>query len=465
MNHKEKVAFFDLDYTLIGVNSTKEFLKFVLKENIYSLISFYFYSIIFTLFSLLGIKTGSKKLLFLLKGLSEHEIYDFAKKFVRNVLIKNTNKKVFDKLDNLKLKGYKIIIISSGIQEVVKHFSKHFLIEEYHSSVLSYGEDSICKGCLKINIEGKKPDELKKIKFLKEDSLCYTDNIEDINLRHFVGKLIGVSNNFKEKEFWEKNNIETLELIKKKISYFEVMIPSIYYLKHRTTLKQLILQQGIFLTISIIFFKVNLFYFILFWLAYISFYEIGYFFNDIHSVKFENHARKRIYTPNKNKIYLFTISHLFFGFLPILLLNINNLYVKTFILFNFITLIIFLVHNLIKEGKPRLFSYPFLKLSHFIVPMSFFLNIYELIIISCGLALFYLPKYISSYYYKKVLSKENTSLNKIFLIIQTFILLVIIILFFIIPNFNLTLLFFPAIFLTLEYMNTLKYLKRLIHIN
>ncbi len=435
----KNIVFFDLDYTFVNTNTTIGFIKYCLKNKKREyFFRFLLMNILFLISPLISPfkKIGAKDLLFLLRGMKKEELYLFGKEYAKEIFNNNLNKKVYSILEEHKIKGKKLILITSTIEEVAQNFSELMGFDDYFSSKLNY-KDNLFNGKLRENIEGKKDLIIKQIKNKYPDSsiVFYTDNSEDLSSKKYVNEFIGVANNSNQVSFWRDKKIKYIDLSSKKIDKKTLFIPGFYYFKYRITLKQFVLYHFLFFLIILFTIGKNLpFSFIsiaLAWIAYISLYEIGYFMNDLYSTRLEKNPTFRIKTPSKKEKLFFIFFHFFFFIIISLSLlfflrGLIQLNIFIFLVLSLFILLVFILHNIVNPKK-RLFTYFFLKISHIIIPFSIIINIDFLIFLFVSLIIFYLPKYLLEYFLRHNYGKK-ISLNprkKIFFVQLIFIFIII----------------------------------------
>ncbi|MFD3157541.1 HAD-IB family hydrolase [Haloimpatiens sp. FM7330] len=192
----EKLAIFDVDYTLTKKETAFEFLKFMLKKNP-TFIAHVPKSFISALFYVLKIYDAGKakeRFLGFIDGIEEKDMEQIVKEFYKSKLSQILYKDAIDTMRKLKNQGYKVILISASaefylkelynIKEVDKIIGTRFKIEEgIHKRVIE-GEN--CKGEEKVK---------RLMKYLKQEeieadfkeSYMFSDSLADLPLFKLVG--------------------------------------------------------------------------------------------------------------------------------------------------------------------------------------------------------------------------------------------------------------------------------------
>lgn len=113
--------------------------------------------------------------------------------------------------------------------------------------------------------------------------------------------------------------------------------------------------------------------FAIYYLAFISIYEIGYIFNDFVSVKFEKNPRKRLqdYVPSNSVIITWIIIRVL-CFIAVIFFE--GVYTEVnWWLFYTLLILVFAVHNIIKKSENKIFTFFSLAGLRFYAPLFFIL--------------------------------------------------------------------------------------------
>lgn len=201
-----------------------------------------------------------------------------------------------------------------------------------------------------------------------------------------------------------------------------IVIPFFYFIQTRIVLSiNFLFQYFLEIVTSIIIFLVLFkpFYldaltlFLFYYLAFISVYEIGYFINDTISTKYENKPNKRL--DNKKSflfIFFFIIIRLIFFILISFYLDLEHNYIWWF--FYIFLILIFTLHNLLREIYYRIATFQILAFLRFIAPFFFILDFNYLLIICNIVALTYVPYRTLSYMSHRKISYRYISRNYLF---------------------------------------------------
>jgi len=193
---KEKLAIFDVDFTLTKRETLVEFYFFMMKKNP-RLLKYLPKSIYSTIFYVLKIHDASKvKKTFIrfIDGIEENEMKKIVKEFYEKRLSKILYKDAIGMIKKMKAQGFKIYLISASaefylrelynIEEVDKVIGTRFTLENgLHRNQIT-GEN--CKGEEKV----KRLKEVLKNESIEvdfENSYMFSDSLSDLPLFDLVG--------------------------------------------------------------------------------------------------------------------------------------------------------------------------------------------------------------------------------------------------------------------------------------
>lgn len=192
----EKLAIFDVDFTLTKRETLIEFYTFMVKKNpkliLYAPVSI-FYSILYLLRLIPAAKTKENFISFI-NGINESDMKLLVKEFYEKRLSKIIYEDALSTIKEMKRRGYKIYLISASaefylnelyhIKEVDKIIGTQFTVIDGCHSKKILGEN--CKGKEKVT---------RLIKSLKEDNIevdfknsyMFSDSLSDLPLFNMVG--------------------------------------------------------------------------------------------------------------------------------------------------------------------------------------------------------------------------------------------------------------------------------------
>lgn len=131
------------------------------------------------------------------------------------------------------------------------------------------------------------------------------------------------------------------------------------------------------------------------YILFISIYELGYVFNDLISPNYEQNARKRFsYKIEKGEIIIFFLIRIaLFCFILFFRPSQN----QQMLLAGTVTIsAIFLIHNIIKDSKYKIFTFFSLAYFRFILPILYFLSPEVIVELSGTIILLYVfPRFIT----------------------------------------------------------------------
>ncbi|MCB2340727.1 HAD-IB family hydrolase [Clostridium estertheticum] len=193
---KEKLAIFDVDYTITKRETLVEFYIFMLKKNprYIKYLPKSIFSSLFYVFKIYDASKTKKTFIRFIDGIEENDMKKIVKEFYEKRLSKILYKDAIDTIKKMKKQGYKIYLISASaefylselynIKEVDKVIGTRFIKENgFHRNQI-LGEN--CKGEEKV----KRLKEVllkENIEVDFENSCMFSDSLSDLPLFNLVG--------------------------------------------------------------------------------------------------------------------------------------------------------------------------------------------------------------------------------------------------------------------------------------
>jgi len=193
---KEKLAIFDIDYTLTKRETLVEFYFFMMKKNprFIKYLPKSILSSIFYVFKVYDASKAKRTFIRFIDGIEENDMKRIVKEFYKERLSKILYKDAIAMIKKMKLEGYKIYLVSASaefylsefynIKEVDKVIGTRFIKENglHRNKIL--GEN--CKGEEKV-IRLKEVLRKGNIEVDFENSYMFSDSLSDLPLFNLVG--------------------------------------------------------------------------------------------------------------------------------------------------------------------------------------------------------------------------------------------------------------------------------------
>lgn len=206
-----KIAFFDLDKTILSKDSIIPFLKFYIKKRP-KVIFNYLLSIPYLVLFLLKIIDNNKIKEFIskiFKGETVKSISDIGEEFAASVIPSFYYKDALKEIDKLKNEGYELILITASFYFYAKAIAKNLGFDKCIATELWHFKDKYTGFIYGQNCYGKE----KRFRLLTEGygekeidgKIAYSDSISDIPLFNFAETKICINPNKKFEKYVIKN--------------------------------------------------------------------------------------------------------------------------------------------------------------------------------------------------------------------------------------------------------------------
>ena len=379
-----KIAIFDIDGTIVSVNTTEDFINFYLKK--YNKVKYCIF-LIYRLFIkdiLIILKQDIRKInISFLKGAKKKILEQASREYI--FYIRDLIPPYFQELiQKYRKEGYILIFLSASLDIIVQALIRECKFNLGKGCTLKFDDNDISLGELEEDIRGKKhlilSGLLQTIDY--SNSIVFSDNKEDLQLLQLFPNSIAIINNRINYSFWCENNIKNLWLppyrpFKK--YYLRYCLPLGYFFYSRAKTYFIIY---FIMNSAIIIHLLNLWYFkLLSWhsiilyiislLIFYSIYEIHYLLNDCHAFQEINPALNIDEITCKNKSSIIFVKFFIFIFLSVILIYFFKINILIFLISYLLLNLIFYLHTYsIKVIKPL--TRLLLSLSHLLLPLLFF---------------------------------------------------------------------------------------------
>lgn len=378
----KKIAVFDLDDTIVSINTTFRFIDFYLRRT--SRLRY----IIFIIARELSFVIDYRKIAIkLLRGSSKDELESAANGFYSSSQ-KYINIELLEVIERVKGEGCKLILVSGTLDCIAETFAENLGFDYWRSSVLSY-QDGKCLGTLSSDMLDHK-QELVNIDPVFENvdfskSYCLSDNKTDLKLLSLFGNSLAIVHDSSwdrktEEDYWHKNGVKTMRI--SSLSEFRMSLAFIplsyavytkrvppsaknvaiwtYFIPQLVNL--LLLGVGISLWSLVVF--------LLALMASLSIYEIGYAMNDCLAFT-EKSPTLRTTQKFCKDLNMFVAAKLATFIFITVALFFMSADVPLFILVNLSMFLVFSIHNFLPEAsKAKIITFPILRILKLVAPLA-----------------------------------------------------------------------------------------------
>lgn len=211
------LSVFDLDHTLLKVNSSHAFGSFLYRSKYISLGNLTLSLTYYFCHKYLGLSLDSlhqKAFSLLFKGKSILDIEQLCLQFLEEKYAVFVSETVKKKLDEALHKGHYTIILSAAPDFIVAPLSKRFAVHDFQATPYAYDDEGLFSHIPHIMDGISKANYLKNIisqlKINREMVYVYTDSYLDIDLLNMAGNAIGVRPDNKLRKTCLKNGWEII---------------------------------------------------------------------------------------------------------------------------------------------------------------------------------------------------------------------------------------------------------------
>ena len=196
----KKIALYDIDYTIISINSLSEFIFFMMRK--YPLKFFYFVNMSFLFFLWLPgiISTRNIKEYFLkfFEKMSVDEVSDLAGQFFDSKILPRIKNGVMDNINKFRDEGYKIVLATASFDFYLEKLIEYINPDYFFSTKVKIQDNTYVA-----KIDGKNCRDKEKINIIlnvineseidKKNSVSYSDSKSDLPFLEITGQFNLVS--------------------------------------------------------------------------------------------------------------------------------------------------------------------------------------------------------------------------------------------------------------------------------
>ncbi len=215
------IAFFDLDLTIISINSGAVLVREAYKTgflNKFGMLRAIYLTLLYRL-RLRKPETIIASMACWLKGVTNDEFSELSKRLVKNYLIPSIRPEILDEIDKHRKNGAEIALLSSALSDICNGIADYLNFD----SVISTKMESV-DGIMTGKPQGKfcfgkqksimLIDYCTKMNYKPEESYYYGDSISDLNVLETVGNPVCIAPDKRLKKIALKRSWRVLEINK-----------------------------------------------------------------------------------------------------------------------------------------------------------------------------------------------------------------------------------------------------------
>ncbi len=211
------LSVFDLDYTLLTVNGSFCFGKYLYRKKVLSLRELVYLIFCFVQHKLFYLPVSalySKVFHRIFIGSSMKKMRGLAEDFVQSLPNNYFEPQVIKRLEEAQKSGHMVMILSSSPQFLVEAFAKRLKVEKSEGTKLSIDEKGVMQGIAEVMEGSTKAYFIKEwanqTRFPLDNMVVYTDSFLDLPLFKIVGKGVGVNPDQHLHRYCQENGYEEI---------------------------------------------------------------------------------------------------------------------------------------------------------------------------------------------------------------------------------------------------------------
>jgi HAD superfamily hydrolase (TIGR01490 family) len=191
----KKIVIYDVDYTIISINSLSSFMiyYFKVKPSKIIFIPCLFISLILWIFRIISTEKIKSIWLLPFKGISINQLDQISKKFIYQKVIPTIKKEALENINQYKKNGYLIVFASASFEIYIKYIAEYLKADYYFGTKILTNNNKIVPKIHGDNCRGKEKikrilKSISKDLISKKDSVSYSDSYSDLPFLELVDK-------------------------------------------------------------------------------------------------------------------------------------------------------------------------------------------------------------------------------------------------------------------------------------
>jgi HAD superfamily hydrolase (TIGR01490 family) len=196
----KKIAFFDIDKTILKINSGEALVRHAYRKGLMNTIEVLrvIYTALQYKYALSDTHKIIKKMGSWLKGLSEEKLRAISSEIFYKDILPNVRPQIIQEIDQLKKRGIEVVILSSAIKAICNPLGEHLHMDDVICTELEvkkglFTGKPVGKYCFRDEKLIRMKEYCEKKNILLQDVAYYADAIDDLPALEQVGLPVCIS--------------------------------------------------------------------------------------------------------------------------------------------------------------------------------------------------------------------------------------------------------------------------------
>jgi phosphatidylglycerophosphatase C len=181
-----KIAVFDLDNTIISIDSFASFIFYVIRKHPYKIVHFpyIFYKSVLKLLGLIGFNEFKSSWMIIINNMTHEYLENISHDFVNEKLIQKIKPGAAEEIESLRKKGYKLILATASFEFYAGYLSEYLKFDYLFGTKIVYEDNAVKAEIDGINCKGEEKikrivNVINKNEIMISESIGYSDCMSD----------------------------------------------------------------------------------------------------------------------------------------------------------------------------------------------------------------------------------------------------------------------------------------------